>query len=77
MPNYNFLNLNTNEEFTDFMTNSAREQFLADNPHIQQIPSLTAIGDSVRLGLKKPDQGFRDVLNQVKKSNYKSRVNSW
>lgn len=77
MPTYIFMNNETNEEFEQFMSNSEREQFLSEHPHIQQIPSLTAIGDSVRLGLKKPDQGFRDLLNHVKKRHHKSEVNSW
>jgi hypothetical protein len=69
-PSYSFKNLNTGEEWTDIMSMSAREQFLNENPHIQQqIVAAPALGDSIRLGLKKPDNGFRDRLREIKKAH--------
>ena len=53
-------------EYTDFMSISEKEEFLKQNPNVTQL--LTApipIGDSVRLGLRKPDNGFRDLLKRV------------
>ena len=38
--NYNFVNTDTGEEFEEFFTISGREEFLRDNPNIQQLPSL-------------------------------------
>jgi hypothetical protein len=77
VPNFNFLNTKTDEEFTDFMSNSEREQFLSDNPHIQQIPSLTSIVDMTRIGMKKPDAAFRDILKDTKKRHVRSTINTW
>jgi hypothetical protein len=69
MPTYDFRDNNTQEEFTKLMSISAKEEYLAANPHIQQIHTgsgFLGIGDPVRLGLKKPDASFRDVLKKAK-----------
>lgn len=33
-----------------------------------------AIGDSVRLGVKKTDNGFKEVLSKIASNNYKSNL---
>jgi hypothetical protein len=33
-----------------------------------------AMGDSVRLGIRKPDQGFNEVLSKIHAANYKSNL---
>jgi hypothetical protein len=67
MPIYSFRDTNTQEIFDRLMPYSEKIQFLEENPHIESIiTSAPSIGDSVRLGLKKPDQGFRDVLRNIK-----------
>lgn len=67
MPIYSFRDNNTQEIFDKFMPYDDKVKFLEENPHIESIiTSAPAIGDSVRLGLKKPDQGFRDVLKNIK-----------
>ena len=49
---------------------SEREEYLKSNPHMQQvIHSAPALGDSIRMGLKKPDDGFRDRLREIKKAH--------
>ena len=40
MPYYNFKNKETGEEFEEFFTMSGREEYLKNNPHIQQTPSM-------------------------------------
>lgn len=77
MPTYTFLNTETNEEFTDFMSISNMEEFLKNNPHITQVLSAPAIADPTRLGMRKPDSGFRDVLKKVKSAHRGSTVNTW
>lgn len=78
MPTYNFRNKETGEEFTEFMFMSEIEQYLKDNPHLEQdISGFSGIGDPVRMGMKKPDSGFRDVLKEIKRKNYGSRLNTW
>lgn len=68
MPMYEFIDTNTQEVFTKMMSISTMEQYLAENNHIQiHYSSAPAIGDSVRLGLRKPDQNFRDMLKHISK----------
>lgn len=70
MPTYTFLNTDTGESFTEIMSMSEREEYLASNPHIQQqIVSAPSLGDPIRLGLRKPDNGFRDRLKEIKKAH--------
>lgn len=82
MPHYTFMNTETGEVFNVVMSMSDRDQYVIDNPHMQQqICSAPSIGDSIRLGLKKPDSGFRDRLKEIKKQHSrgitKSTVNTF
>jgi hypothetical protein len=70
MPTYNFLNNDTGEEFQEFMSINAVEQYLNDNPNVTQLVSGAPVIHSGR-GLGKPDQGFRDLLKNMKKANSK------
>jgi len=79
MANYTFLNTTTDEEFDISMSISELDAYKENNPHLQQlIKSAPSIGDTVRLGLKKPDSGFRDVLKRIKKaSGRRNTINTW
>lgn len=77
MPTYTFQNVDTGEEFTRFMSISEMETYLEENKNIKQVIGAPAIADPTRLGLRKPDQGFRDVLKKVKSSHRGSTVNTW
>lgn len=67
MPTYQFRNLDTGEEFERFMSISARETYLEENPNIISILSTApALGDPVRLGIRKVDGGFKEVLQKIK-----------
>lgn len=81
MPNYTFLT-ETGDYIEVSMSMSEREEYLKENPtHQQVIHKAPSIGDSVRLGLKKPDSGFRDVLKEIKKKHSggitKSTINTF
>lgn len=77
MPTYTFRDLNTHETHTTLMSMSEREEYLSNNPHMQQvIHSAPALGDSIRLGLKKPDDGFRDRLREIKKTHSRGLTKS-
>ncbi|CAB4140792.1 hypothetical protein UFOVP395_127 [uncultured Caudovirales phage] len=77
MPSYTFLNTQSGEVFTTIMSIAEREDYLKANPHIQQqLISAPALGDSIRLGLKKPDNGFRDRLKEIKKHHSKGITKS-
>jgi len=73
MPTYDFVNNETGEEFEEFMSMSAREQYLKDNPHIQQIVGATATVSGVSITGKIPD-GFKDVLSKVAENHSASAV---
>lgn len=82
MPTYLFKDLNSNEEFKLFLTISERDKYLKDNPNITQlVHGAPSIGDSIRLGLRKPDDGFRDRLKEIKKHHSqgitKSSINTF
>ena len=68
MPTYKFLNKDTGEEFEDFMSISALDQYLEENPNITQRVNGAPLVHSGR-GLGKPEQGFRDLLKDIKKKN--------
>ena len=77
MPNYTFINKKTKKQFDEFMSISELDIFIKNNPHLEQAISAPAIADPSRLGLRKPDAGFRDVLKKVKMSHRGSTVNTW
>lgn len=78
MPSYTFRNNETSEIIDSVMSMAERESFLENNPHITQIiKTAPSIGDSVRLGLRKPDAGFRDVLKNVQHHHKKDNINTW
>lgn len=68
MPTYKFLNNETGEEFEDFMSISALDQFLKDNQHLTQLVNGAPLIHSGR-GMGKPENGFRDLLKDIKKKN--------
>jgi hypothetical protein len=74
MPTYVFHNTETNEEFEEFMSISARTEFLEANPHIKQVITSTTMGISYN-DAKKPDEGFRDILRTIKKAHPRGDVN--
>ena len=42
--------------------------------HENLITGAPALGDSVRLGVTKPDGGFNEVLSKIHSQNYKSNL---
>jgi hypothetical protein len=74
MPTYTFINKETGEEQTHILTLSQRETFLADNPHMTQKLSTPAFGDSVRLGIRRIDDNFNNVLKKAKSAHKYSTI---
>ena len=64
MPNYNFKNKKTGEEWEEFFTISGKEQFLKDNADIIQTPStfnmVGGTGDRI-----KNDAGWKENLSRI------------
>jgi len=74
MPTYIFYIKETDETFNKLMSWDARQVYLGENPHLEIRLGATASGDSVRLGIKKPDDGFREVLSKIHSANYRSNL---
>lgn len=66
MPIYTVRNNLTGEVKDITIKIAARDQYLLDNPDcefiITQAPSL---GDSIRLGIKRPDNAWKEVLQKI------------
>ena len=74
MPTYDFYNTETGEEFEQFMSIAAREEFLKANPHIQQVHlGAMSIVSGVSITGKVPD-GFKEVLAKVSENHKQSTV---
>ena len=67
MPTYRFVN-EKGEEFEEFMTISALDNYLKENPNLTQLVNGAPMISSGRGG-SKPDQGFRDLLKDMKKKH--------
>lgn len=76
MPTYLFKNNETGEEFEEFMGISARDKYLADNPHLTQLVN-GAPGLGYSMMTRKPDDSFRDVLRSMKKSHRRSKIETF
>ena len=70
MPTYKFLNNETNQEHEEFMTISALDEYLKANPNLTQLVNGAPMISSGR-GMGKPENGFRDLLKDIKKRNSK------
>lgn len=76
MATYTFKNKNTGEIEEHKFSVHKHQEFKENNPHLQQV-ILTgpAFGDLIRMGMKGPDDGFREVLSKIKEKTGGSRNN--
>ena len=74
MPTYDFENKKPGEGFEKLMTIAEKEQYLKNNPNIQQLLGMPKIVSGVD-GLRKTDDSFRDILRNIDKK-HKSRKNT-
>ena len=72
MPIYIFKNTKTNEVEEKFLSMSEREDYLKDNPDIQQVPTPINIVGGV--GGIKTDNGFNEVLSKISEAHPKSAL---
>ena len=63
MPTYSFRNNDTGEEWDEFFSISGKEEFLEQNKHIVQLPSLISIVSDV--GGIKNDGGWKDNMSRI------------
>ena len=75
MPTYDFLNTETNEVEEHFMTISAKENYLKDNPHMKQhytkVPGI--VSGTISAG-NVDNHGFKEVLQKVGEAHPGSEV---
>ena len=74
MPTYTFRNKDSEEIFDKIMSWDSREEYLKENPNLEVLIGAPAMGDVVRLGIRKPDQGFNEVLSKIHAANYRSNL---
>lgn len=75
MPSYTFVNTETSEEVNLIMSIAEWEQYRIDNPQMKQkLTNAPAIGDSVRLGVRRHDNNFNDVLKNIKSHHLHSSI---
>ena len=76
MPSYDFKNKDTGEVFGKFMKIAEKEQYLIDNPNIEQAllsaPAFT--GDHIVI---KRDTGFKEVLQKIHEKTPGSNLNNF
>jgi hypothetical protein len=66
MPTYTFYDEKTGKEWDDIMSNSEREEYLKDNPHISQIPGgFALVGDHIMGVGPKQDGGMTENLQRI------------
>lgn len=73
-PTYVFYDTVNKEEFEKFMTIAEREKFLKKNKHIKQILTPSHIVSAVGRPSAKVDEGFKDILRNIKKKNPGSTI---
>lgn len=75
MPTYDFRNKETGDVFEKFMKIAEKEQYLLDNPQLEQAlltaPAFT--GDHVSI---KKDSGFKEVLQKIHQKTPGSQLNT-
>lgn len=67
MPTYTFRDPETGKEWSEVCTIAEMEEKEASG--IQIVPGAPFLGDIGRQGLKKPSDGFRDILRHIKKKH--------
>ena len=67
MPTYKFKDNNTGEEFEKWMLMAEREPYLADNPHLTQMPTLLNAVSEVGNWQNKCDGDWKSFINRVSK----------
>jgi hypothetical protein len=75
MPLYDFRNKDTGETIEKMMSISAKEEYLKENPHMESLLGMPPLIDPVRLGVRKTDAGFKEVLQRIHEKTPGSQLN--
>lgn len=76
MPIYNFKNVSSGEVIEKMCSIAMRDEMVASGEWIMHHQRAADIGDSIRMGLKKSDSTFRDMLKEMKKTHSKGFTKS-
>lgn len=74
MPTYTFRNKDTGEVYDKLMSWDNRVKYLEENPNLETLIGAPVLGDSVRLGIRRTDDGFKEVLSKISAANYRSNL---
>lgn len=75
MPVYSVRNNETDDLFEVNMKYSEFTEYLDQNPNLQQVfTKFPGVVDSVRIGVRKTDSSFRDVLSKAKSAHLHSTI---
>ena len=75
MPIYSIQNIETLDEYEVSMKYSELDEYLEQNPNLKQIfTRFPGVVDSARIGVKKTDSSFRDVLSKAKSAHKHSTI---
>ena len=78
MPTYNFRNKKTGEITEEFMSISAREEFLKKNknlePYIDEAPSFNYASRGFGTVTDKTDNGFKEVMSKIAEKHPASKL---
>lgn len=78
MPTYMFYDNKSEEMFETFFSSySKKDEFLEQNPQLRQMLYPVAFGDAIKMGLRKPDDAFRDKLKDIKRAHRRSTINTF
>ena len=70
MPTYTFKNNDTEVVYDEFMGMSEKDKYLADNPHISQVPVMFSYVCDHIMGVgPKVDSSFNERLQQIANSH--------
>lgn len=75
MPTYDFRNKETGEITERIMSMSEREQFLLDNPHMEQVLLSAPQVNADPIGRNQHGKAFREVLNKIHNKTPGSTLN--
>ncbi len=75
MPTYIFRNKETGEQFEKIMKISELDTFREQNPQLETIIQTPMICDPVRVGARKMDTGFKEVLQRIHEKTPGSQLN--
>lgn len=67
MPTYTFYDSKQEEYFDKFISIAAREQYLADNPHITQV--ITGVNIVAGVGGVRNDSGWNETLSRISEAH--------